>query len=147
MQGDHTLMAEFIFNVNDKFVKDIEKIYNDSEKIFGSMTKVGAVTVRKNVRRNAPSSFKKSRIMNHLKVTKTYRTPSDGGINNKVGFYGYFTNHRGRRTPAPLVVKVFEYGKTNFLKRPFFRKSFDRSQLYKVMLEQQKKASGGLLGE
>lgn len=140
-------MAEFIFNVNDKFVKDIEKIYNDSEKIFGSMTKVGAVTVRKNVRRNAPSSFKKSRIMNHLKVTKTYRTPSDGGINNKVGFYGYFTNHRGRRTPAPLVVKVFEYGKTNFLKRPFFRKSFDRSQLYKVMLEQQKKASGGLLGE
>lgn len=147
MQGDNTLMAEFIFNVNDKFVKDIEKIYNDSEKIFGSMTKVGAVTVRKNVRRNAPSSFKKSRIMNHLKVTKTYRTPSDGGINNKVGFYGYFTNHRGRRTPAPLVVKVFEYGKTNFLKRPFFRKSFDRSQLYKVMLEQQKKASGGLLGE
>lgn len=147
MQGDHTLMAEFIFNVNDKFVKDIEKIYNDSEKIFGSMTKVGAVTVRKNVRRNAPSSFKKSRIMHHLKVTKTYRTPSDGGINNKVGFYGYFTNHRGRRTPAPLVVKVFEYGKTNFLKRPFFRKSFDRSQLYKVMLEQQKKASGGLLGE
>lgn len=140
-------MAEFIFNVNDKFVKDIEKIYNDSEKIFGSMTKVGAVTVRKNVRRNAPSSFKKSRIMHHLKVTKTYRTPSDGGINNKVGFYGYFTNHRGRRTPAPLVVKVFEYGKTNFLKRPFFRKSFDRSQLYKVMLEQQKKASGGLLGE
>ena len=140
-------MAEFIFNVNDKFVKDIEKIYNDSEKMFGSMTKVGAVTVRKNVRRNAPSSFKKSRIMNHLKVTKTYRTPSDGGINNKVGFYGYFTNHRGRRTPAPLVVKVFEYGKTNFLKRPFFRKSFDRSQLYKVMLEQQKKASGGLLGE
>ena len=140
-------MAEFIFNVNDKFVQDIEKIYNDSEKIFGSMTKVGAVTVRKNVRRNAPSSFKKSRIMHHLKVTKTYRTPSDGGINNKVGFYGYFTNHRGRRTPAPLVVKVFEYGKTNFLKRPFFRKSFDRSQLYKVMLEQQKKASGGLLGE
>ena len=140
-------MAEFIFNVNDKFVKDIEKIYNDSEKIFGSMTKVGAVTVRKNVRRNAPSSFKKSRIMHHLKVTKTYRTPSDGGINNKVGFYGYFINHRGRRTPAPLVVKVFEYGKTNFLKRPFFRKSFDRSQLYKVMLEQQKKASGGLLGE
>lgn len=147
MQGDHTLMAEFIFNVNDKFVKDIEKIYNDSEKIFGSMTKVGAVTVRKNVRRNAPLSFKKSRIMHHLKVTKTYRTPSDGGINNKVGFYGYFKNHRGRRTPAPLVVKVFEYGKTNFLKRPFFRKSFDRSQLYKVMLEQQKKASGGLLGE
>lgn len=147
MQGDHTLMASFVFSVDNQIMRDIERIYKDSDKIFGSMTKVGAETVRRKVRKNAPASFKKSRIINHLKVTKTYRSPSDGGINNKVGFYGYFINHRGRKTPAPLVAKVFEYGKTNFLKRPFFRKSFDRKEIYKVMMEQQRKASGGLLDE
>ena len=140
-------MASFVFSVDNQTMRDIERIYKDSDKIFGSMTKVGAETVRRKVRKNVPVSFKKSRIMNHLKVTKTYRSPSDGGINNKIGFYGYFINHRGRKTPAPLVAKVFEYGKTNFLKRPFFRKSFDRKEIYKVMMEQQRKASGGLLSE
>jgi hypothetical protein len=147
MQGDYSLMASFVFSIDNQTMRDIERIYKDSDKIFGSMTKAGAETVRRKVRKNVPASFKKSRIMNHLKVTKTYRSPSDGGINNKVGFYGYFTNHRGRKTPAPLVAKVFEYGKTNFLKRPFFRKSFDRKEIYKVMMEQQRKASGGLLDE
>lgn len=147
MQGDHTLMASFVFSVDNQTMRDIERIYKDSDKIFGSMTRAGAEVARKNVRRNVPASFKKSRIMNHLKTTKTYMSPSDGGINTKVGFYGYFINHRGRRTPAPLVAKVFEYGKTNFLKRPFFRKSFDRKEIYKVMMEQQRKASGGLLDE
>ena len=140
-------MASFVFTMDNKTMRDIERIYKDSDKIFGSMTRAGAEVTRKNVRRNAPASFKKSRIMNHLKITKTYRSPSDGGINTKVGFYGYFTNHRGRKAPAPLVAKEFEYGKTNFLKRPFFRKSFDRKEIYKVMMEQQKKASGGLLDE
>ena len=147
MQGDHSLMASFVFTMDNKTMRDIERIYKDSDKIFGSMTRAGAEVARKNVRRNAPASFKKSRIMNHLKITKTYRSPSDGGINTKVGFYGYFTNHRGRKTPARLVAKVFEYGKTSFLKRPFFRKSFDRKEIYKDMKEQQKKASGGLLDE
>lgn len=140
-------MAEFRLTLPDDVIRDIEKIYKESDEIFGSMTQKGAKVVQSNVKANAPASFRGSRIMGHLKVTKSYKTPSDGGINTKVGFYGYFTNHLGKRTPAPLVAKVFEYGKTNFLKQPYFRKSFDRKQIYKVMIEQQKKASGGLLDE
>lgn len=140
-------MAEFKLTLPDDVIRDIEKIYSDSDKIFGSMTHAGAKVVYHNAKANAPASFRGSRIMNHLKVTKIYKTPSDGGVNTKVGFYGYFTNHLGKKTPAPLVAKIFEYGKTNFLKQPFFRKSFDRSKIYKVMIEQQKKASGGLLDE
>lgn len=138
-------MATFVLQLPDEIIKEVEKIYTNSDKIFGSMTREGAKVVYHNVKIKSPASFKGSRIMNHLKITKTYKTSSDGGINTKVGFYGYFTNHLGRKTPAPLVAKVFEYGKTNFLKQPFFRPSFDRKQIYKVMMEQQEKASGGLL--
>lgn len=128
-------------------IRNIEKIYSNSDKIFGSMTRAGARVAYQNTKVNAPKSFAKSRIMQHLILTKTYKTGSDGGINTKVGFYGYFTNHRGRKTPAPLVAKVFEYGRSNFLKQPFFRKSFDRAQIYKAMIEQQRAASEGLLDE
>lgn len=140
-------MAEFKLQLPEEVMRDIERIYSNADEIFGSMTTAGAKVVYKNTKMNAPASFKKSRIMGHLQVTKVYKTPSDGGINTKVGFYGYFTNHLGKRTPAPLVAKVFEYGKSNFLKQPFFRKSFNREQIYKAMIEQQKKASGGLLDE
>ena len=139
-------MAEFKLQLPDEVMNDIQRIYTDADKIFGSMTK-GADVVYHNTKMNAPASFRGSRIMGHLKVTKTYKTASDGGINTKVGFYGYFVNKKGKKTPAPLVAKVFEYGKSNFAKQPFFRKSFNRSQIYKAMIEQQKKASGGLLDE
>lgn len=140
-------MAQFVLQLPEDVMRDIEKIYSNSDEIFGSMTQEGAKVVYNNVKINSPSSFKGSRIMGHLKKTKVYKTGSDGGINTKVGFYGYFINHRGKKTPAPLVAKVFEYGKSNFLKQPFFRKSFNRSQIYKAMIEQQKKVSGGLLDE
>ena len=42
MQGDHSLMASFVFSVDNQTMRDIEKIYKDSDKIFGSMTKAGA---------------------------------------------------------------------------------------------------------
>lgn len=140
-------MAKFVMQLPEEVMREIEKIYANSDEIFGSMTQVGAKVVYSNVKVNVPASFRKSRIMGHLKVTKVYKTGSDGGVNTKVGFYGYFHNHLGKKTPAPLVAKIFEYGKSNFLKQPFFRKSFNREQIYKAMLEQQKKASGGLLDE
>lgn len=140
-------MASFVMRLPDKVMSEIEKIYENSTEIFGSITRAGANVTYKNVKINAPQSFKKSRIMQHLQITKTYRTSSDHAINTKVGFYGYFTNRRGKKTPAPLVAKVFEYGRSDFLKQPFFRKSFNRSQIYKAMIEEQKKVTGGILNE
>ena len=111
------------------------------------MVQAGAEVVYNNIKANAPSSVKSSDMMNCLKITKVYKTPSDDGINDKVGFYGYFINKNGKTTPAPLVANVFEYGSTKVQKKPFFRKSFRKAQIEKAMLKVQKEASGGLLDE
>lgn len=140
-------MAKFELEFPNDILKDFEKIYGNTDKIFGEMTKAGAEVVEKNVKANVPESFKKSKIMKCLKVTKTYKTKTDDGINNKVAFYGYFINHNGVKTPAPLVANVFEYGSSKVTKKPFMRKSFKKKQIEKAMLEAQKKASGGLLDE
>ena len=140
-------MARFQLELPNDIIKDIKKIYGDSEKIFGAMTEAGAEVVERNIKASVPKSFRDSDIMNCLKLTKTYKTPSDDGINTKVGFYGYFTNKKGKVVPAPLVANVYEYGRSNapFPKKPFLRKSFKKDQIEKAMLKAQLEASGGLL--
>lgn len=138
-------MAKFEMQLPDEILKDIQYIENNTENIFGQMTKAGAETVISNVRTNIPKSFANSNIMNCLKITRIYRTPSDGGINTKVGFYGYFINENGVETPAPLVANVFEYGSSKVTKKPFFRRSFKRAQIEQAMLEAQQKYSKGIL--
>lgn len=140
-------MARFEMQLPDDIIKDFQKIYNNSDEIFGKMVQAGAEVVYNNIKANAPSSVKSSDMMNCLKITKVYKTPSDDGINDKVGFYGYFINKNGKTTPAPLVANVFEYGSTKVQKKPFFRKSFRKAQIEKAMLKVQKEASGGLLDE
>ena len=138
-------MAHFNLELPTDIIKDFEKIYNNSDEIFGKMTRAGAEVVLENIKSNVPKSFVDSKIMNCLKITKTYKTPTDDGINTKVGFFGYFENKDGKKTPAPLVANVFEYGSTTVTKKPFLRKSFNKSQIEKAMLDEQKKLSGGLL--
>ena len=140
-------MAKFEMQLPKEIMKDIEYINQNSDKIFGEMTKAGAEVVIKNVRTNIPKGFANSDIMNCLKITKIYKTPTDDGINTKVAFYGYFINENGVRTPAPLVANVFEYGSSKFTKRPFFRRSFKKSQIEQAMLQAQKEYSRGLLEE
>lgn len=141
-------MAKFDLQLPNEIISEMEKIYNDSDAIFGGMTKAGAEQVEANVRTNIPSSFHGSNIMNCLRITKVYRTPSDGGINTKVAFYGYFINKNGKKVPAPLVCNVFEYGSSKFHKKhPFMRKSFNKRQIEQAMFEAQKKLSGGVLDE
>ena len=104
--------------------------------------------VYKTVKGSVPASFKDSEIMRCLKITRTYKTPSDDGINTKVGFYGYFTNKEGKKVPAPLVANVFEYGNsTTGFKKPFFRKAFKKGEIEQAMYEAQSRASGGILDE
>lgn len=140
-------MAKFQMQLPNEIIKDITNIYNNSDDIFGKMTQEAAKVVYKNIQQNIPSNFADSDIMNCLKITRVYKTPSDGGINTKVGFYGYFTNHNKVKTAAPLVANVFEYGSSKFTKKPFFRRSFNKSQIEATMLEAQRKFSKGLLDE
>ena len=142
-------MAKFELQLPEEIMRDLRKIYDNADQIFGEMTKAGAEVAMQNMAANAPASFTGSGIMSCLGTTRVYKTPSDDGINTKVGFFGYFNNENGKRTPAPLVVNVFEYGRSNspFPKQPFMRRSFRKGQIEKAMLEAQKRASGGLLDE
>jgi hypothetical protein len=101
-------------------------------------------------------------------LTRTYKTPSDDGINTKVIFSGYLPFSTPGRTsflrrgrgggkvystskgvPADFLAIIFEYGRSNapFPKRPFFRRSFNEAKINKAMLDAQKTASGGILDE
>ena len=142
-------MARFQLELPEDVVKEMKKVEENYDKIFGGMTKVGAEVAMNNVQSNIPSSWVGSDIMNNIKLTKTYKTPSDDGINTKVVITGYFTNKEGKKTPAPLVANMFEYGssKMKYPKQPFFRKSFRKKQIEAAMLQAQKELSGGLLDE
>lgn len=146
-------MAKFELQLPKEIIQDVQKIYDNSEKIFGEMTKAGAELVLSNVKANMPPSLKNSDFANHVFLSKQYFTPSDDGINTKVMISGYFINHNGIKTPAPLVANIFEYGRSpdsrggEFQKRPFFRKSFKKTQIEAAMYAAQKKTSGGLLNE
>lgn len=142
-------MAKFEMQLPDDIIKDFQHIYDNSDKIFGEMTKAGAEVVKANIVANVPQAIKQSNMMSCLKVTKVYKTPSDDSINTKVGFYGYFVNKDGKTVPAPLVANVFEYGRSNlpFPKHPFMRKSFNKGAIEDAMRKAQTQASGGLLNE
>lgn len=134
-------MAKFKAELPNDLIKQLGRLEKDTEKMLAEMTEAGAEVVLGNIKANVPSSWHSSNIMKCLKVTKSYKTPSDDGINTKVAFYGYFVNRNGERVPAPLVANVTEYGRKNgkYQKRPFLRKSFKKSQIVKAMEKVQSK--------
>lgn len=140
-------MARMVEVLPDEVIEQFKTIYDNYDHIFGRMTTAGARVVYANIQSNIPDAIKSSQMMRCLRLTKVYKTPTDDGINTKVAFYGYFTNHNGKRQPAPLVANVFEYGRSGrpFPKQPFLRRSFTPSTIKRAMLDVQKAASGGLL--
>ena len=142
-------MAKFTANIDDSVLKDISYIDKQFDHIFGGMTQEGAKVVYKNVISSLPEALKSSGFTKNVKLSRVYKTPSDDGINTKVMITGYFKNKEGKKTPAPLVANMFEYGsdKKKYPKHPFFRKSFKKSQIMKAMEDAQKQLSGGLLDE
>ena len=163
-------MARFNLELPQDIIKDVEKLNKNAEQIFSGMVEAGAEVVRNNIKANAPIP----ELSNHVAISKTYKTPSDDGINRKVYFKGYFP-FRGNRTsvqipakgryytnkkgvPMGFVAMMYEYGSSErvtfdgenrgvFPKRPFVRKSFQKAQIEKAMLKAQKELSGGLLDE
>lgn len=134
-------MASFKAELPNDIIKQIEKLEGSTEKMLSEMTEAGARLVYENIKTSVPRSWYDSNIMKCLKITKTYKTPSDDGVNTKVAFYGYFINEDGRKTPATLVANVTEYGRSNapYPKHPFLRRSFNKGQIEKAMLAVQKK--------
>jgi HK97 gp10 family phage protein len=156
-------MAKFKMELPTELIKEFETLEKKSEKIFGEMTKAGAEVVAKNVQSNAPNTIK-----NYVKISKVYKTPSDGGINTKVYVSGYipfsdpnrkyFSRTNGKSStvykstegvPADFLANLYEYGRSTapFPKHPFLRKSFKKKEIEDAMLQAQIRASGGLLDE
>lgn len=155
-------MAKFDMQLPKDLMSDLRKLDKNADKIFGDMTKAGAEVALSAVRSTAPNILKP-----YAKLTRTYKTPSDGGINTKVIFSGYlpFSEKRteflrrgrgggkvystSKGIPADFLAIMYEYGRSNapFPKQPFFRRSFNEGKIEKAMLEAQKTASGGILDE
>ena len=71
-------MARFEIALPNDLIKEFEKLNKNSHKMLEEMTQAGAEVVYNNVRSNMKSSFKDShKLENHLKITKSYTTPSD----------------------------------------------------------------------
>lgn len=156
-------MAKFSAILPDKEIQDFEKIYKNTEKIFGGMTRAGAQTVLNNVKASAPLPAMASKA----KLSVTYRTPTNGRINTKVYLSGYLPfkgnrktfKRRGRKgsdvytttkgVPVAFLATLYEYGRTSapFPYKPFLRTSFRKNQIESAMLKAQNELSGGLLGE
>lgn len=134
-------MAKFESELPTELMHVFEQLGADTQQMLEEMTQEGAKTVLANVNSNVPSSFHSSGIMGCLQMTRPYETPSDGGINTKVAFYGYFENEDGKRTPAPLVCNLFEYGRSNspYPRHPFMRRSFKKGQIEAAMMRVQDK--------
>jgi hypothetical protein len=147
-------MAKFNCELPTQLINELTKLEQNTPKMMEEMTKAGAEVVKKNVIQNMNASFKNSsKLVPYLKVTRTYRT-KDGSVNTKVGFYGYYkkgskkfsiTSKKGTTysydgIPVPLIVRAREFGSSNGeAKKPFFRKSFNKTQIESEMLKVQKK--------
>lgn len=128
-------MAKFKTELPNDIINQLESLGQNTHKMLEEMTQAGADIVYDNIKASVPSSWHSSNIMHCLKKTKTYKTPSDDGVNTKVAFYGYFNDKKGRKKAAPLVANVTEYGRSSsqYPKRPFLRKSFKKAQITKAM--------------
>lgn len=134
-------MAEFEEQLPTELVEQFEFLDKNTDTMLKEMTREGAKKVLANVKANVPQSFPKSGIMKCLKLTRSYKTPSDDGVATKVAFYGYFDNEDGKKTPAPLVCNLFEYGRSNspYPRHPFMRRSFVASEIEAAMKKVEEK--------
>lgn len=129
-------MAGFNLELPEDLINNLKTISNNTDEMFGRMTKAGAEVVYKNVVNNMKSSFKSTdSLKKGLRISRTYKIKSEDGINTKVGFYGY--NEKG--IPIPLIALVREYGTSRGeKKKPFFRKAFNnKSEIETAMLKVQ----------
>ena len=128
-------MARFNIELPNDIIKQFDSLDKNTTKMLEEMTEAGAKVVHENIKASVPQSWYASNIMKCLKMTRPYKTPSDDGVNVKVAFYGYFINENERKTPAPLVANVTEYGRSNspYPKKPFMRRAFNKGKIEKAM--------------
>lgn len=131
-------MAKFNSEIPKELLDQLKSL--EQGKMFDEMIEAGAEVVYENIKKNMTTAFEDSENLKKTLIkTKVYRTRSDGAVNAKVAFYGYFMNKQGKQVPAPLVVQAREYGTSRGeAKKPFIRRSFNKNQITNAMLKVQK---------
>lgn len=137
-------MARFKAELPNDLIKVFDELETDAPIMMGEMCKAGAEVVYNNIVANIGKAFKRTeKLLQGLKITRVYNTPSDDGINVHVGFYGYVkgskpTKRHPKGTPIPLIALAREYGTSSGEdKVPFLRKSFKKKEIEAAMLEVQ----------
>lgn len=127
-------MANFNSELPTELMSYLDELAVATPKMMSEMTKAGADVVYKNVSNNLNHVFKSTdRLKNCLYISRSYYTPSDDGMNNKVYFYGYL-DENNKEHPAPLVAMAREYGTSRGeAKKPFFRKAFKKQDIEAAM--------------
>ena len=131
-------MAKFKSEIPKELLDQLKTL--EQGKMVEEMVDAGATVVYENIKRNMASAFEDTEALKKtLSRTKVYKTRADDGVNEKVAFYGYFINKQGKKVPAPLVVQAREYGTSRGeAKKPFIRRSFNKAQIERAMLDVQK---------
>ncbi len=143
-------MAKFNAEVGLEILDGLERMGRKSDQVFGEMVERGADAVLRNIRSNMRGSYKSTRSLEAgLGKTRVYKTPSDDGVAVKVGFRGYSPIHKSKRfnsgVPVPLIAIAREKGtKRGEARKPFFRKSFNRSQIEAEMKKVEPKLFEGV---
>ncbi len=137
-------MARFKAELPNDLMKVYEELETNVPIMMGEMCKAGARVVYNKVVANMKKSFASiDTLLQGLKITRVYKTPSDDGINVHIGFYGYVkgskpTKRHPQGTPIPLIAMAREYGTSSGeQKKPFLRKSFAKKDIEQAMLEVQ----------
>lgn len=126
-------MAGYNVELPTDVLKQLTDMDNGTDKMMGEMVQAGSNIVIAGVRAALSGSFATTKsLLQGLKLTRVYRTPSDDGINVKVAFYGYSRFHKNRTypqgVPIDLIAKAREFGSSRGeAPRPFFRKQFKRT--------------------
>jgi hypothetical protein len=151
-------MAKFEMELPTDLIKEFENLEQNTEKMMSEMTKIGAKSVYKKVVSNMKRAFENpDELISKVQITKTYKTPSDDGINTKVAVYGYIKpdklfkrkntykkstgkSYDSKGIPAPFVVIQREYGNSRGEKKiPIFRPAFNKNQIESEMKKVQEK--------
>lgn len=139
-------MASFSGEIPKDLLRVFDELEQNTEDMMSEMVLAGAEVVYNEVSKNMEKSFESTETLKEgLKLTRVYKTPSEDAINVHIGFRGYVqgskpTKRHPQGTPIPLIALAREYGTSSGeRKKPFFRKSFNKSKINGAMLIVQSK--------
>lgn len=134
-------MAIFRSELPDELIKLFQDLSVNTENMLSDMVSAGAETAQELAIAKMPKALRAGLWYDGdtVKLSRVYKTPSDDGINRQIMITGYFINRNGKKTPAPLVANMFEYGSSSrkYPKKPFLRPAFKDSVIEKAMLQVQ----------